>query len=263
MITSKSGLRKAVLDTLIADWPLGMKGIYFRVKKCRPVTYHAVYKVVRQMVAEGILEREDRKYFISRGWIRQVLKFGEKLTLAYARSLERPNMLVFDTVAESDDYFMRVGVKEGHKKFIQCRHLWWEVFRPEATLSAIEREWVCKSPTFIICNGDTPIDRWCVKFERKMGRRIKLGIPCATNCDVVVSGDRVYEIYYPRKLMQVIDSAYSRAKNVAELDLRGLLKKFYKRRTKIIVIVTKNRAVADQIKEQTLAHFSSEQVRGL
>lgn len=256
MVILKTDLRKLIIDTLVDEWPLSVKRIYFKVRKHKPVTYHAVYKIVKEMVEKGILEKRDKKYLINKKWIEEIIKFGEKLKLSYSRSAERPDLLIFNTVAECDEYFMKTGIEEGMEKFIQCKHLWWGVFRPEATLSTIEREKMQKCVTYIVCGGNSSIEKWQAKLEKKSKTyEIKLGVVCNRNCDVIVCGDTVFEIYYPRKLLKVLEDAYSKANSIDELNLKSLLKTFYKKPTEIIVSVTRNEKIANLIKQEILKYF--------
>ena len=81
-----------VLDAVVAvlgcRWPLSLRAVYFAVaKQCAlGVSYQAVHKALKQLVAEGVVVKEDREYCLSIDWIRNVKRFGASLEEAYTRN---------------------------------------------------------------------------------------------------------------------------------------------------------------------------------
>lgn len=259
MIPDKnSGSTKdSVINTLANKWPLSIRKIYSLVRKTNRVSYHAVYKIVKQLVNDSVLEEKNKEYFLGRDWIDYVSGFAEKLLSNYAtRSSEQPNTFIFDNVAEADNYLMSMPSIENEIRVVQCRHLWWALFRPETYYFRMEKDKVYKNQTYVLCNSNTMVDKWCSSFESKMKKHIKLGFNSNNNCDVFVRGDRVIEIYYPKPLTDFLDKKYQNAKSIEKLDLNDLIKNFYRKKANIHVIVNKNKKIADHIRNVTLEQFS-------
>ncbi len=254
----KQSTKDIIVHTLMANWPVGMKKIYTEVKKQRPVSYHAIYKLVRQMVESGVLEMNERGYFINKEWIENVVDFGQRLKSVYARkSGKEQDTFVFNTVADTDNYLMTLGSAENQTKIVQCGHMWWALFRPETAFTRMQRAKTYRSMTYVICSNDTVADRWCASFERKLGKNVRLGVECARNCDTFVRGDTVIEVFYPRRLLDVIDRIYGRAKRVDEINLKQLIQNFYMREGKVMVSVKKSGDIAERIREETISHFGA------
>ncbi len=253
----KSGSTRDVIINLLSDrWPLSAKKIYIAVRKTKRVSYHAVYKTVKQLVFGGVLEENDKNYYLSKKWIENVSNFSQKLSANYAKRFSgQPNTLVFETAADVDNYLMSMPSEEGDVRVVQCRHLWWALFRPETAYFRMEKDRAYKNQTYVVCSGDTPIDRWCASFEGKLKKNIKLGTKTNGNCDVFVRGDLVLEVYYPEPLMEFLGKKYESVKNVGELNLRELISGFYRKKAKILVVMNRNRKVAEHIRKVTVGHF--------
>lgn len=258
LILDGRSTRDLIIQTLIDDWPLSMRKIYMRVKKFRSASYHAVYKTVKQLVEEGILEEKDKEYLINKNWVKKIIDFGERLSSIYSRkSSEGPNTFIFDSVAEADNYLMSLKSEENQKKIVQCRHLWWALFRPETAYLRMQKDKIYKNETYVICKGNTVVDKWCAKFEKKIGKNVKLNVDCANNCDVFVRGEMVIEVYYPKRLMKILNESYEAMKSIDRINVRNLLKNFYTRKSEVLVVLNKNRKISERIREETLASFNN------
>jgi hypothetical protein len=254
---NRKSTRDLIISALGAEWPMSVRKIHKKVRMHTSVSYHAIYKTVKQLVAEGILQKKDKEYLINKSWIEQMINFFEQLATIYSRkSSNEPNILFFNTVAEADNYLMSLPPENDQKKIVQCRHLWWALFRPETAYARNQKDKIYRNETYVICNGNTVVDKWCARFEENIGKHIKLGVECVKNCDVFVYGSTVLEVYYPERLLKIIDCAYERVRRIEELNLKNLIKNFYKKSDEIIIVANRNEKVAERIKRETLSHFS-------
>lgn len=90
---NKAGERKVketVIKILTEEWPLTLKELYFAIirQHALNVSYQAVHKSVKQLVEEGIIIKENKRYSINVEWIRQIQIFGKNLEEAYAQPKE-------------------------------------------------------------------------------------------------------------------------------------------------------------------------------
>ncbi len=62
---------------LSEEWPLSAKGILARIRRlhAREVTFQAVYKALKKLQAESILDRQGGYYLISMEWLERVERF--------------------------------------------------------------------------------------------------------------------------------------------------------------------------------------------
>jgi hypoxanthine-guanine phosphoribosyltransferase len=74
--TKKRNVRESIISVLSRDYPLSIRKIYNSVKKeyKLDVTYQAVFKLVKEMLEDGILQNSDSKmeYQLNMGWIKQL-----------------------------------------------------------------------------------------------------------------------------------------------------------------------------------------------
>lgn len=72
--TKKRGTREAIISILSREFPLSIKKIYNQVKKeyHSELTYQAVFKLVKEMMQDNILEKSDKEYKLNINWIKQL-----------------------------------------------------------------------------------------------------------------------------------------------------------------------------------------------
>jgi len=74
--TKKRNVRESIISILSREYPLSIRKIYALVKKeyKLEVTYQAVFKLVKEMLSDGILENAESKmeYRLNMAWIRQL-----------------------------------------------------------------------------------------------------------------------------------------------------------------------------------------------
>ncbi len=72
--TKKRGTREAIISILSREFPLSIKKIYNKVKKeyHSDLTYQAVFKLTKEMLADKILEKQEKEYKLNINWIKQL-----------------------------------------------------------------------------------------------------------------------------------------------------------------------------------------------
>jgi len=72
--TKKRNVRESIISILSRNFPLSIRKIYNSVKKDYKlgVTYQAVFKMVKGMMDDGIIEKEEKEYRLNMGWIKQL-----------------------------------------------------------------------------------------------------------------------------------------------------------------------------------------------
>jgi len=78
-------VKDAVVSILGKEWPLSLKEIYFAVVReySLEVSHQAVHKALKQLAANGVLVKSERKYCLDIEWIRNVKRFGASMEKAY------------------------------------------------------------------------------------------------------------------------------------------------------------------------------------
>lgn len=72
--TKKRSTREVIISILSREFPLSIKKIYNQVKKeyNLEVTYQAVFKVVKEMLNDGVVEGKGKEYQLNIKWIREL-----------------------------------------------------------------------------------------------------------------------------------------------------------------------------------------------
>lgn len=70
--TKKRNVRESIISALSREFPLSIRKLYNKIKKDYNlgVTYQAVYKLVKEMLGDGILEGTDKEYRLNVNWIK-------------------------------------------------------------------------------------------------------------------------------------------------------------------------------------------------
>jgi len=72
--TKKRSVREAIISILSREFPLSIRKIYSKVKKeyNLDVTYQAIFKTIKEMLDDNILEKLDKEYRLNINWIKQL-----------------------------------------------------------------------------------------------------------------------------------------------------------------------------------------------
>lgn len=268
-LASKEGstdLKDLVISVLSIEWPLSAKQIHHKIVRehGKQVTYQAVHKVLKAMLSEGIIELKEKDYQLNIDWIKKVHFLSEQLEKTYLdkKTVFDPNKevnnLAFNTLIEMYRFIVAslVLVPNPENKPGLCvwRHCWGMIGASNQEFGLIKKA-LTEKKHFSICNGNTVLDKAFSNTLEKLGKKNRLGVPCAIDCDTIIEGDYVAQIYYSEDIRRDLDKVFDKVKKIEDLDVSWFLENVLNRKTKITVIVTKNPDVADNLREQFLKHF--------
>ncbi|MFQ5722349.1 MAG: hypothetical protein ACE5GI_07635 [Candidatus Aminicenantales bacterium] len=257
-------IKDAVILALSKEWPLTARKLYNVVRKNYgfAVTYQAVHKVLKQMVEEGIIVKDDKDYSISPMWIKKKKEFYKKLEAKRESLKDRPlETFILGALAEVDAFLIDLGSKivpKDRKSTIclEWDHFWIplfldkEVYRKMKTL-------ITNTVFYTITPAKTAIDKWCYEFWKKQNVKAKIGVGNRDSC--VVVEDYVIRIFYPRDILKELDKIFSSAKNINDINTNELFHRLFEKKTKIPVVVERNPELAKQIRERIMSYFKSKE----
>ena len=273
----KATAKDYIISILGYDWPLSIKKIYNLIKKRYGynVTYQAIYKTVNELYNKGVLEKNGLSYQINLKWLKDLHGYTEVIETNYytknrlnliegikdARKEGNINVLTFGTFFDVEKYLYYLQkhyVLNSKDKEIICVHHNNEL-RPLFYLRA-EYNWIRKvkeldHKTYILCAGNTLIDKWCSEFYRSLGCNIKLNVNCASTCELMVFGDVIIQIYLPNIIKEGLKKQFSKIKDIKKINQRLLIENIFEKKTDIKVIINKDAEIAEQIKKETLSYF--------
>lgn len=266
---SEDDVRSRVLDVLSSEWPLTVRKLHYHLKRDEGVvTYQEVNKAVRKLVAAGALVETKKQYAVSLEWLGQTKNQVAQLSvprnvprLDFSRLKEQNDSisLTFASYAESLYAFLAAA----HEDFSNSRHRlpvvshWYRA----CPSIAIAREhffpvkrFLESRPHYVLCCGNSKLDVLLMDFWKEFGSKVKFGSSSAFSANVVVTEDRVIQLFLTPQLKAALDDLYE-SSNSASVNLGGLYRHIFSWEHPVSVVVTKNAALAEQIRVETLSHF--------
>ena len=272
-IGKKKGVKDCIISILSNEWPLTGKKIYNIIRKQYelPVTYQAVHKTLKKLIEDEVLVKTGKDYKLNEEWIQQLKEFGSKLETSYSNKQEIPSAEsifskqytsfsvstvtdLYGFIIDVLDYTKRNNIKE---VVANTFHPWNPMLTTESQLRIV-KDFINKVNFYGIAKYSMPMDKALKTFYEKTGSKIKikLGIPdCVSDCETMVIEDRIFQFYYPKELVNNINSIYSRLSSLNDIDFVELHKNFYFKKSRINVLVNKNQEIADSIRNDTLKYF--------
>ena len=133
-------------------------------------------------------------------------------------------------------------------------HFWIPLFLNRKTYKRM-KEAMSLAEVYSITSSDTAVDRWCHDFWKEHLVHTVYGIKEKASADTIVVEDTVVQVFYPTELRKMLDREFSKAKSVEDLDLNKLFSNVFERKKEIPVVITKNRVLAEQLRERILGYF--------
>ncbi len=254
--------KSVIMGALSEEWPLSAKKLYFKVKgkNRKAITYQAVYKSVKELLAEGVLSRQDVGYMISPLWVEKagafingLLEVYEKSSLSNARKLQELNFTSWSDVWNflvskiNTNFF-----GESTEAFVQLRRFFL-VPISEGDIRQL-KEFFSRKKVFIMCRGNSLVDKTAARFLRSLGANVITGIECARPTTTLVYGNCVVSVYtLGEKNRANLTKYYGEIKDMKLSDM-GVFKTFgnvLKRKLKVKLVINRDPDVLSDVLEQT------------
>ncbi|MFQ5722348.1 MAG: hypothetical protein ACE5GI_07630 [Candidatus Aminicenantales bacterium] len=267
-------VKDAIVSALTIEWPLSARKIYNQVRKKYgfAVTYQAVHKAMKELLNDKIILKEGKEYSLNRDWIESIKSFAndlgkvyeDKTTLTIEKAFEQGSgNFTFDNVYK---FYMgmatmlkrlalEAGKKSGGIGTAQLRHMYWALASSQKEYDLFDDMLNSYKKTYILCRSDTKADRIAADYYRTVnpGTNVLFGLQCAENCDLIIGGNFVIQIFFEKNLVKLMDMAYKRAYLLQGMKkLYGLL---FRKKANINVVLFRNPALAEQIRNEVMGHF--------
>lgn len=266
---SPKNTKEAIILILSNEWPLSAKKTYNLVrKKGLSVTYQAVFKTIKQLVEEGIIQKDGKDYRLDVNWLKRmdkeserILGFYEKKGLIppervlanYGSAVEFENLMDFfhymiDIFKEMSKFQDERGL------FCHFRHLWWAMTTEGEKFERFKDMVNSYSHGHFLCRNDTPMDRMIFNYYNsfKTVARVKLGVDCAKDCDLFVSGDYIAQVFFDDSLKRGLDKFYKLKPGLKTDIFSKFFQLLFFKKVKITLLVNKSPALAERIKQEAL-----------
>ena len=269
---------KSVKDYIISilsdDWPLSAKMIYNRIKKEGiSVSYQAVHKNLKELLREGVLEKEDKRYKLGLEWIRNIKDFSgkleglyeDKVKLSIEKTLER-GWGSFSFTNTYKFYLFMLDILDNlgsnYKDAdgigaCQMKHFYWALASSEKEYADFRKMMQSYEKLYIICRNDTYADRMAYAYYKTFNPHTfaKFGIDCAKDFDIFSIGDFIIHVYFRGDVSKLFDSAYRNLKNVKTDNMKKFYEIIFNKETEISIIINRDPKIAEQLRNKILDYF--------
>ena len=267
-----SATKEQIISVLGDKWPQSGKEIKNELKRIysNESTYQAVHKALSDLEKQRVLRKEDKKYLLNVDWIRSVKDFAESLEFSYVKgpptgTNEKTFSLNFDTIYGAYKYMLteleRFAKSEERPKVIAMRmwYYWWA-----HSITPFEYMQFLKAggnnDIFLLGGHDTKADRYVEAFYKSICRNLysKRGVEgIGKDCDLYSMGETLYQIYYSKDARQWISDFYESSKGVTGMLASQFYNNYFKRKTGMKILVTKNAELAEHIRRENIAYFKN------
>lgn len=264
-----------IISVLGYEWPLTPKKIYniVRQRYSKSVTYQAVYKSLNELVDEGVMVRNKGGYQIGMKWLKELHRFTECVETNYyskrkigpaagvkeSKSGSNITILTFSTLFDAEKYLyylQKHSILNSNEKGMLCMHRLHE-WRPLMYMRA-EYNWArllrqLGYKVYVMYAGSTLMEKRYAEFYRKFGWNVRTGVESVGMNETTVFRDTVIQLMLPKDIKDNFEKIFSN--NSTGLNVRQLIENVLEKKSDISVIITKNRGIAEDIKNRTRQAF--------
>ncbi len=265
------GTKSEIVRVLGKKFPLSARQVFLATKnECgSSASYQGIHKALKQMEAAGILSREKTVYSLNPAWVLENKRFFDQAETRYAG---RAKLSLLDVAENSSatvefDSFLEAGLwflDEMEKDYaanptpdigvICWRHPWALTTLPEKDFLRL-RKLMDRDVHYALCTCDNPLDKALMDFWEKIGKKPKIGVDVAKNCDEIAVHDYYIQYFLPEKTRQQMDVLFKKAKAPDGKTLAEYYKILYEKKEKTKVVIVRNQRVADRLREEALAFY--------
>ena len=211
---------------------------------------------------------------IDKEWAKEA---RDKLTVIYEKLNQKQStkvasiegdvtVLTFDSLNDLMKYWEDL-IDDWYKKFkkgdyayncFQGAHGWEALLHPDREKQVMAQLKKKKITSYAIYTGNTPLDKYVVKFYRNVVGVNVISNPSSKHFDkgfyVATYGDLIIQIQYPDKLVSALEEFFKKNTTLENLDLKNL-SDIVNKKLKIKLTVIKNLQMAKQINQSIISQM--------
>ena len=279
LISKSKSTKDIIIAILSSEWPLSEKKIYNKAirEHSLNISYQAVHKLLLQLLDDKVLEKQGKEYSLSKDWIKTVkhsaatldLHYSSKIGVNELKDLHKKDVanLTFIGILELARFLIGVYMQYPTPKNKPNICLWRNIYSIVGLKDEDYEELksvFAKTPYYIISQEDNLVDRMFADGLKGFGAKyIKFGVECATPlCDTMVIGDYVGQIWYSPEFRHLWHLQNKQPKAINEFDMAHHLTLMRDANPIINMVITRNRFLAEQIREEYLKYFKNDHKAG-
>jgi len=259
--------KQKIIIILTDEWPLTAKKIYNRLQKefKTTVTYQAIHKIIKELVAENIITKNGNLYKLNIEWIQNSKRLMAELEKRYLQNqkIKIPENSEFGlielefhsmtdlSVSIAELLFSRQLARNSEDKSFVCimEYGWWTIkFRFEH-LELLGKMALTNYKPVAIIRKKTPFGTWIRKqYSRAGGICPPIGTKFEIEEDIFIQGNYIIEVKFDNETKKFFQNYYLKWKNSEDLFKDFGLKEEPK--INAIVRITKNENMADYFRKK-------------
>ncbi|MFH1391952.1 MAG: hypothetical protein ABIH20_06585 [Candidatus Diapherotrites archaeon] len=256
--TKSKTTKDQIMHILGNEWPLSAKEIFNKIHKefTSDISYQAIHKTTIELENEGMVGKIDNKYSIKLDWVKNSKRMLDDLEERITKNNEgekKIRVINCKSYHEFGRTLLELFADEVDNKTYKDpvsfhNHMWW-IF----TLQKDEYYWFKKTgetKCIMACKGNTLVDKFTSMAYKTIGHKVKLGVDYESNCDIVVSDNRVYQIYFPEKIKSMVKKATTEVKDSIDAFTKNYPEQMFEEKGTIKIIITKDRELANHLKKE-------------
>ncbi len=271
----EDNLKNLVFSILTKEHPLKIIDLtnFIRKRYGKSVTFQAVRKAIMQLVEEMVLLKDNNQFSINKEWVINSKKQLDLLYEELTREKINPksidsiggevSVFTFDSLNKMmkfwediiDDWFESFKEGDPNINCYQGAHGWEGVLHPDRERNMMKRLKERGIKSYVLCIGNTPLDRYVWKFYRRIGLKITFS-PSSSTFDktyyVATYGETIVQVHYPTEIVDDLEKFFKKNKTIEDLDL-GELSEIVNRKQEIKLTVIKNLAMTKQINKSIIS----------
>ncbi len=275
--TKKANVKDLIVLLLSQEWPLTTKKTYNQLQKryAKTCTYQAVFKAMKELEENKVLEKTEDGYRLDTAWLKKIQQFTKTTETRYFTK-DRHNfmegiketkqegnisILTFASLFDVEKYLyylQKEYVQRSDRPKTICyhhKHEWRPIYYLRAEYNWLKKLLESRHNYYILCAGNTVVDKHCAKFYKSMDANIRLNANCASTCELAIIDDLVIEIYIPSTITEAMDKEFSKVKEVGQLKIAEMTKNIFEKEEDIQVIIRRDKNISKQVQEYTLGFF--------
>jgi len=233
------------------------------------VSYHAVYQALKELKGQGVVEQHEKDFVITGQYIKSLKDFASVLEDNYSDKINlklQPYSTVhlsLNSLNELARFIARAvysnvfDIFKNREVYSMVQHLWLT-----QNIKGVQHMGVVKRMArlfnwYVLVQGDSLADQKLRGyFTKHFKANIKLGVKCAPISYTIVSNDYIVEFFIPKSLIELQRKVFYSSKDKLDLEwIEEYTKLCYLEKYKINTTITRNKELANQIKENILKHF--------
>lgn len=274
-LSKKKSVKDQVISSLSTKKSMSGKELHEKIiqENGRIMTYQALYKVLKTLENEGIISKNEKNFELNPEWIDSLKDYASSLEHAYSdqsshivlpTNLTIPITIEFKDLTSlpitfgnwiADHLFTE---KKATPAYGLMRHGLWPL-RFNFHDYLLLKKMVDNNPgSKCAIVSSSPFDQWIEKHYKTVKMLAKAGVGNQNlDCDIIVHGDVVCQIYHSVESQQLLDKIYSEISDIADLFNFYIRNKIDDSPVKIRVVIQKNKDIAKLFKDKIDSMFEN------